>query len=251
MEKLFTKELIPITLILVAIFIKSLSRAYAGHEFGILMIYFTLYISAVVIASITFWRGAWILLLSGIVMGFLFEFFGTRTGLPFGLYYYQELRPQVLGVALFVPIAWGTYLFLSYLTARSLVSGFKAVIMASTLMVVLDLAMDPIMTSWKAWVWVTKTKINWYGIPWTNYMGWFMVSLLSILLYRFLAGKKDLREIRELRFVAALYLLEMYVFHALASPEVAKPTLYALLLAVLAIAIGWAIGFLIDKMKVG
>ncbi|RLG53930.1 MAG: hypothetical protein DRO00_02585 [Thermoproteota archaeon] len=87
----------PITPILAASPIKSLSRAYARQEFGILLIYFTLYISAIVIASLTFWRRAWILLLSGIAMGFLFEFFGTRIGLPFGLYYYQELRPQVRG----------------------------------------------------------------------------------------------------------------------------------------------------------
>jgi len=249
MEKLFSKEVIPITLILAAILLKSLYRAYARHEFGILLIYFTLYISAIVIASLTFWRRAWILFLSGIVMGFLFEFFGTRTGLPFGLYYYQDLRPQVLGVALFVPIAWGTFLFLSYLTARSLISGFKAILMASTLMVVLDLAIDPIMTSWKAWVWVTKTKINWYGIPWTNYLGWFMVSLLSLLLYRFFAGRDDLGKIRALKFVPALYLLEMFIFHALATPGLAEPTLYALLIAVLAITVGWMIGFLGDRMK--
>jgi len=249
MGKILIRESIPIALVLAAILIKSLSRTYAGHEFGILLMYFTLYVLAIITTSLTFWRGAWILLLSGITMGFTFEFIGTKTGLPFGLYYYQELRPQVLGVALFVPIAWGTFLFLSYLTARSFVRGFKAILMASTLMVVLDLAMDPIMTSWKAWVWVTKTEINWYGIPWSNYSGWFAVSLLSLLLYRFLAGKDDLREIRALKFVPLLYLLEMFVFHALATPKAAEPTLYALLIAVLAIAVGWIVGFLSDRRR--
>jgi len=213
-----------------------------------MLIYFSLYLTAVAVASLTFWKRAWILLLSGIFMGFTFELLGTRAGLPFGLYYYKELKPQVFGVALFVPIAWGTYLFLSYLTARSFFKGLKAVIMASSLMVILDLAVDPIMTSWEAWVWITKTEINWYGIPWTNYLGWFTVSFLSLLLYRQFGGD-EIEESIALRFIPLLYLLELFVFHALAMPKASDPTFYALLISVIALVIGWTYGNLVEKLR--
>ncbi len=241
MEKVFTKEALSVILILAAIIVKSFSRAYPRQEFGILLIYFTLYLSAIITASLTFWNNAWILLLSGALIGSISEFIGTRTGVPFGLYYYQELKPQVFGVPVLVPIAWGTFLFLSYLTASSMFRGFKAVLMASTLMVIIDLALDPVMTSWKAWVWVTKTDVNWYGIPWTNYLGWFVVSLISLMSYGFAARKLEFKETRALKAMPGLYLLEMFIFYALAAQETAEPTLYALLVAIIAIVAGLAL----------
>ncbi len=243
MKKTVLRDFTIIFLILAAILLKALPRICSVPEFYVLLTYFTLYLTAVAISSLTFWKGAWILLLSGVFMGFTFELLGTRTGIPFGLYYYKELKPQVLGVAFFVPIAWGTYLFLSYLTARSFLKGPKALLMASSLMVMLDLSLDPIMTGWEAWVWITKTEINWYGIPWTNYLGWFIVSLLSLLLYRGLGGNDtDIKRSIVLKSIPAIYLLEMFVFYALATPEVEKPTFYALMLSVIALVIGCLIG---------
>jgi len=220
------------------VIVKLSHLLYHGRELEVLSAYFLLYMLAIVSASLTFWRKAWILFVSGIGIGFLSELIGTRIGLPFGHYYYQELRPQVAGVALFVSVAWGTYLFLSYLTASSMFEGVKATLMASFLMVILDLAMDPLMTSWKAWVWVTKTELSWYGVPLTNYAGWFLVSLVFILLYRYLSGKEEFTHVRAVNLMPFPYLLEMLAFHILAPPETEEPTFYALIIALLALTAG-------------
>lgn len=42
-----------------------------------------------------------------VVLGWLVEFTGSRTGLPFGSYHYtSRLRPQLGGVPLLIPLAW-------------------------------------------------------------------------------------------------------------------------------------------------
>lgn len=103
---------------------------------------------------------------------------------PFGCYYYENLRPQLFGAALFVPFAWAIFGFVSYLTARHFIENKTSkIVFAAVLMVILDLSIDPIMTSWRAWVWETTTGINWFGIPWTNYLGWLIVSLTFFSIY--------------------------------------------------------------------
>ena len=188
--------------------------------------------------SLRSWKSAWILVVAGMIFGFLFEFLGTHTGIPVGWYYYDRLGLQYAGVSLYVPVMWGIYTFEAYFFARQVTKGWRASLLTAILLVILDLALDPIMTSWNAWVWVTKTEINWFGIPWTNYVGWFVSSMSIVLVYiavvRFLRGnKEDYAPKIRLEFTSAPYLFELLTFFVYTlTSRVNLAVLCALILAI-------------------
>ena len=221
------RDIIVLILFLIGIILKPFPLVYLSIAFFVI-IYF----------SLTSWKSAWILVLIGMILGFFFEFLGTRTGIPFGLYYYDRLGLQFLGISLYVPIMWGIYTFEVYLFSRTLTKGWKTSIISATLLVILDLALDPIMTSWNAWVWITKTQINWFGIPWTNYVGWFISAALIVLTYLGIVevlrdGKENFAPRIRLEYACLPYLVELLTFFVYTlNSKVNQAVLYSLILAI-------------------
>ncbi len=136
---------------------------------------------------------------TGFVIGLTAETVGVNTGIPFGRYEYVSLGgPHVLGVPLDVPMMWGLYAYLMYLIASSTVTrrgGVGAVlriVYASLLMVVLDLAMDPFMVSEvHAWIWLDGWGPKWFGVPASNFIGWFIVSFAIFLIHELAASNSS------------------------------------------------------------
>ncbi|RDD53410.1 MAG: carotenoid biosynthesis protein [Candidatus Korarchaeota archaeon NZ13-K] len=124
-------------------------------------------------------------------IGFSFEYIGLNFALPFGSYSYLRLRGFALqGVPVPVIVAWGVYAYTCYLAASHLTSGRMKLLSASLLMVLLDLALDPVMVERGLWKW--NAGGEWFGVPLTNYAGWFLVSILSMALYALISGGRDL-----------------------------------------------------------
>jgi len=198
-------------------------------------VYLLLYFLAFALFSRKEWRSLPVFVGIGISVGFFAELVGTRLCLPFGCYEYVNLQPQLFGVALFVPLAWAIFGSIAYLTA-SFIFSRKAtrLLFGALLMVVFDLSIDPIMTSWDAWVWKTTTSMNWFGIPWTNYLGWFIVSLLIFYFYEQFSDASICSCLK--RFGPAIYLLEVSTFALYAPASVKTPTLIALALSFLLLA---------------
>ncbi|USG99527.1 carotenoid biosynthesis protein [Thermococcus argininiproducens] len=193
-------------------------------------IYNLFYLLAMVVASQRLWRDFPRFFAISVLVGFLAEVAGTHMCTPFGCYYYENLKPQLFGVAVFVPLAWAIFGFVSYLTARYFFNSKTGrILFASLLMVILDLSIDPIMTSWRAWVWKTTTAVNWFGIPWTNYLGWFIVSLTFFYLYERIS-KGEVGE-GLLKLAPSIYLLEMFTFMIYAPRSVKAPTEIAFLIS--------------------
>ncbi len=201
-------------------------------------VYNLFYLLAMVVLSKRLWRDFPRFFVISFLVGFLAEIVGTHTGIPFGRYYYKNLKPQLFGVAVFVPFAWVIFGFISYLTARYYFRHVTIrVAFASILMVVLDLSIDPIMISWKAWVWRTTTTLNWFGIPWTNYLGWFIVSSTFFYLYeRFSKGEIEAELLKLGSFV---YLMEMFTFIVYAPTEARTPTMIAFLISIMVLFYLW------------
>ncbi|NJE60279.1 carotenoid biosynthesis protein [Thermococcus sp. 21S7] len=193
-------------------------------------VYLLLYLLAFVLFSLKEWKSLPVLAGLAISVGFFAELIGTRLCLPFGCYEYVNLQPQLLGVALFVPLAWAIFGSVAYLTASSIFPRkVDRLLFASLLMVLLDLAIDPLMTSWNAWVWKTSTAINWFGIPWTNYLGWFLVSLLVFYLYERLSSPSICSCLKMVG--PAVYLLEAFTFVLYAPSSVKMPPVIAFVLS--------------------
>ena len=146
-------------------------------------IYMTSYIVAIAILGIEH-RKLPLILPLGFAVGLAFEILGVSTGLPFGRYRYVALdTARVLDVPVVVPVMWGVFSATAYLAARPFARGPWLVLLASALMVILDLALDPAMTSWRAWVWEGGWGPAWQGVPLSNFLGWLLVSLVIIGTY--------------------------------------------------------------------
>jgi|Deesub1362B_J571_1020462.scaffolds.fasta_scaffold00012_217 putative membrane protein len=200
--------------------------------------YTFLYLAAIIISSRKLWKSLPRLYITALIVGFFAELIGTRVCLPFGCYYYKNLQPQIYGVALSVPLTWGIFGFFSYLTAYQFFKKqSQRILFASFLMVIIDLAVDPIMTSWDAWIWETITSLNWFGIPWINYLGWFLTSLIFFTIYESTSKVKISEDLY--KFGALIYLLEMATFVVYAPSKVRIPTIWAFLTSLIVLTLSY------------
>jgi putative membrane protein len=112
-----------------------------------------------------------------VVMGWVVEFVGSRTGFPFGRYHYtHRLQPQVGDVPLLIPLAWLMSLPPAWAVADAISGGrgLGFVVMAGLAVAAWDLFLDPQMVGWRLWVW--ERRGGYFGIPWSNYLGWALAS---------------------------------------------------------------------------
>lgn len=118
-------------------------------------------------------------------ISFVWEFIGVTTGVPFGQYVYTTaLGPQLGPVPLFIPLIWCA---LGYFCMEA--SDYY--IMASALMVSLDLSFDPVFSNALGlWTWLGPTQ--YFGVPLSNFFGWFVASLTFFAVF-FFTSKRQTR----------------------------------------------------------
>lgn len=123
--------------------------------------------------------GEWPALLICGALGLAAEAAGVRFGFPFGAYRYTAvLGARVLGVPVVMSCAW--IILFSYVrqlaSAARLPRGLR-VVLASAWMVAIDLVIDPLAAGPLGyWTWTSRGA--YYGVPLTNFAGWFIVSLV-------------------------------------------------------------------------
>ncbi|NDJ52879.1 MAG: carotenoid biosynthesis protein [Chloroflexi bacterium] len=114
----------------------------------------------------------------------LVEAIGTATGVPFGVYdYTAKLQPQLAHVPLLIPLAWLMMLPPAWAVASRLVGRFRGpafIALSALAMVAWDLFLDPQMVNWGLWEW--QNGGAYFGIPLSNYLGWFLTAALVTLL---------------------------------------------------------------------
>ncbi len=130
----------------------------------------------------------WILFLS-----WLIEHLGATTGFPFGFYSYTDvLQPQILGVVpLAIPFAW-LLIVTAAVGVGELVLGrdtvrnvddwrdrFLRVLMAAAIALLLDVTIEPFAVNInRYWIWNDPAAGSYYGIPLSNFIAWFVTSLV-------------------------------------------------------------------------
>ena len=119
------------------------------------------------------------------VIGWGIEYIGSTTGLPFGRYAYTaRLQPQAGGVPLLIPVAWFMFLPCAWSVARYLAGKRRwlPVMLSVLAFVAWDLFLDPQMVMWDFWRWGNPG--GYFGIPWSNYLGWAVAALVMTLIVR-------------------------------------------------------------------
>lgn len=120
----------------------------------------------------------WKLAIIGL-LGLGAEAIGVQSGLLFSPYQYTDvLQPQLLGVPVVMACAWVVLIaYIRQMLQPYRLSVWLDVILASLWMTTIDLVIDPLAANQLGyWRW-ERTGV-YYGIPWHNFIGWFVTSLV-------------------------------------------------------------------------
>jgi putative membrane protein len=138
-----------------------------------------------------------------ILVGNFSENLSVETGFPFGHYVFNDLMgPKMWNVPILLGLAYIGMAYVSWTLARLIVgdpyatvSGSRIVtlpLVASCIMVAWDVAQDPVWgTVLHAWTW--RDGGPWFGVPVSNYFGWFAnVFVIYLLFALFLKRRPEL-----------------------------------------------------------
>ena len=113
--------------------------------------------------------------------GYMMEVVGVQTGFPFGTYSYGSVfgwklldTPLLIGVNWFL-LSYGTGNLINFLIPNS--SKVLRVVIGALMLVLLDLMIEPIAIRYEFWSWEVGHP------PIENYIGWFFVGLIPMLLF--------------------------------------------------------------------
>jgi putative membrane protein len=139
------------------------------------------------------WSGILAFIIICLVVSNILENTSILTGFPFGHYHYTAnlgpklfLVPLIIGPAYFSTgyLAWvlGTVLVGDVRREASALTTFAVPFIASFIMVAWDLGFDPTMsTIHHNWIW--EQGGGYFGVPFTNYLGWFFTVYVFFQLF--------------------------------------------------------------------
>lgn len=123
--------------------------------------------------------------------GTFFEILGLRTGFPFGEYFFTSVMgPKIANLPILLAFAYLGMGYLAWIVASIILgaapgSRSRVVVLpviAACMMTAWDLAMDPVWCNVdRAWVW--QRGGPYFGVPWTNYAGWFLTTWVGYQLF--------------------------------------------------------------------
>jgi putative membrane protein len=120
-------------------------------------------------------------------VGALLEVLSLRTGLPFGSYYFTDVMgPKLAGLPILLVLAYLGMAYCSWVMSllitgtRKPIRGLRTVmvpLLASFVMMAWDLSME---ADWstvdRAWIW--RDGGPFFGVPLTNFLGWYLTAFL-------------------------------------------------------------------------
>jgi uncharacterized membrane protein len=153
------------------------------------------------------WRKTVCFSIIGYLIAFVSEYSSIHTGFPYGWYYYIETTKDkelwVAGVPFFDSLSYVFLTYCSYATALMIVSPIKVwrwnlvtletsrirkslsvLFLGSLFQVFLDIIIDPAALQGRRWflgqIYGYKEPGVHFGVPLSNYIGWWLVSLLMV-----------------------------------------------------------------------
>jgi Carotenoid biosynthesis protein len=129
----------------------------------------------------------------------LSESLSLYTGLPFGSYYFTEVMgPKISGLPVLLVLAYLGMAYCSWLLSllivgyRKPITGLRTVIvplLASSVLLAWDLSME---ADWstvdRAWIW--RDGGPYFGVPLTNFIGWYLTAFLFFQGFAFYCRSK-------------------------------------------------------------
>ena len=135
--------------------------------------------------------------------GFAAEAAGVQTGMIFGNYHYTGiLGPKILQTPLLIGFNWAALIYCVLAVAqKTKLPVILQVFIASLLMVLYDIALEPFAVKTGMWVWENNT------VPLQNYFAWFALSFILTTIWVFSGIKVKNRPAVLLFFLQILFFL--------------------------------------------
>src|SRR5262245_17173437 len=132
------------------------------------------------------------------------ELLGTTYGLPSFVYSYTTrlCSKWFDRVPLLIPLSWFTMSWAAWIIACRKSRGFQAVLLGACLLVAWDLLLDPAMSRVTSY-WMWGEEGSYYGMPWTNLLGWAVTGFVLLAMLRRLAPEPKC----DVRFATLVYLV--------------------------------------------
>lgn len=158
---------------------------------------------AIVHGALTYrFRGIMTLVSLCLIVGSFFESLSLRTGFPFGHYYFTNVMgPQFFQLPVLLVLAYIGMGYASWVLGLSILGnvgrpfsrGHVVILplISSFIMVAWDLACDPVWaTVARAWVW--KDGGPFFGVPISNFLGWYLTTYFIYQLFALYVRSQDL-----------------------------------------------------------
>lgn len=147
-------------------------------------------------------RGILVFFAISLVAGNLVENLGVRTGFPFGHYSFTDaMGPKIAAVPVFLGLAYVGMAYLSWTLAGVMLGGSRRApgwrlltvpVVAAAVMTSWDLAQDPVWsTLLHLWIWVRGGA--YFGVPVSNFLGWYLVMYLIYQLFALYLWRRGAR----------------------------------------------------------
>jgi uncharacterized membrane protein len=128
------------------------------------------------------------------VLGYAFEYLFINTGWIGQYSYSNSLAPFLGPIPVFIPLQWAALSYFCMLATDNY-------LVSAGLMVLLDMSFDP-KFSLSLWHWVTPGQ--YFGVPLTNFVGWFVTSATIYGVFYLVSKRKARSSMRALTFYLLL-----------------------------------------------
>ena len=120
-------------------------------------------------------------------IGMISEILGVNYGLIFGDYVYLDnLGFKVLGVPVLIGVNWIILTFITGSMSSYIIKNkYIAALTGAILMILLDLIIEPVAPLLGFWIFDLPT------VPLQNYIGWFVIGLITQYIYHFNVERKE------------------------------------------------------------
>ena len=160
------------------------------------------------------------------ITGFVVETWGTRTGAIFGDYIYgTALGPAVMHVPLIVGVNWFIIIYCAGITVQTILNkmldnialrtdspkpvlkALSVIVDGATLAVLFDWLMEPVAIKLGYWQWKGNS-----GVPFYNYVSWFIVSALLLSIFHYAKFEKQNKFAVNLLLIQGMFFLLLRTF---------------------------------------
>ena len=134
-------------------------------------------------------------------IGMVSEILGVNYGLIFGDYVYLDnLGVKILGVPVLIGVNWIILTFITgSLSSFIFKNKYVSILMGAILMIGLDLLIEPVAPLLGFWIFDLQK------VPSQNYLGWFVIGMITQALFQFKIAEKELTFSTHLLIINAIF----------------------------------------------